>query len=328
MDSLRSLLNTPANRPAMVEKAAGYGADALILDLEDSVPIAEKAEARLVAREALGRSATHRLVQYVRVNGAASGLLWDDLDAIVAPGLRGIQLPKVDDPSEILDVDARLSELEAARGLPVGGIELLVSLESARGVFFAYEILGAAARVGSVMLGTAEDGDLQGDLGYLTTGDDRELAYLRAKVILAARVVGLTNPIDGVYARVRDLDGLEATARRARELGYRGKKLVHPAQIEVVHRVFTPTPAELDHAHRVIETFEAALRRGEATAVVDDRMVDYAMVETARRLLARARGAPTTTTTVATTPRATVRRPSERADPARPQPTERGGDRP
>jgi citrate lyase subunit beta/citryl-CoA lyase len=288
MDALRSLLNTPANRPAMVEKAAGYGADALILDLEDAVPLAEKAEARLIARDALGRSATHGLVQYVRVNGSATGLLADDLDAIVAPGLRGIQLPKVGGPAEIADVDARLAALETARGLPVGGIELLVSLESARGVFFAYEILAAAARVGSVMLGTAQDGDLQGDLGYLTTGDDRELAYLRASVILAARVVGITNPIDGVYASVRDLDGLEATARRARELGFRGKKLIHPAQIEVVHRVFSPTAAELDHAERVIETFAAALARGEATAVVDDRMIDYAMVETARRLLARA----------------------------------------
>jgi citrate lyase subunit beta/citryl-CoA lyase len=287
MDALRSLLNTPANRPATVEKAAGYGADALILDLEDSVPVAEKAEARLVAREALGRSLSHGLIQYVRVNAAGSGLLADDLEAIVEPGLRGIQLPKVDDPGEILDVDARLATLEAARGLPVGGIELLVSLESARGVFFAHEILGAAARVGSVMLGTAEDGDLQGDLGYLTTGDDRELAYLRAKVLLAARVVGLTNPIDGVFARVRDPDGFEATARRARELGYRGKKLIHPAQIEIAHRVFTPTAAELDRAHRTIETFEAALQRGEATAVVDGRMVDYAMVETARRLIDR-----------------------------------------
>jgi citrate lyase subunit beta/citryl-CoA lyase len=288
MDALRSLLNTPANRPAMVEKAAGYGADALILDLEDSVPLAEKAEARLIAREALGRSATSGLVTYIRVNAADSGLLADDLDAIVAPGLCGIQLPKVADPSEITDVDTRLSALEAARGLPVGGIELLVSLESARGVFFAYEILAAAARVGSVMLGTAEDGDLQGDMGYLTTDDDRQLAYLRARVILAARVVGLTNPIDGVFARVRDLDGLEATARRAREFGYRGKKLIHPAQIEVVHRVFTPTPAELDHAERVIATLEAALLRGEATAVVDGAMVDYAMAETARRLLERA----------------------------------------
>jgi citrate lyase beta subunit len=287
MDALRSLLNTPANRPAMVEKAAGYGADALILDLEDAVPLAEKADARLIAREALGRSTAHELVQYVRVNGTTSGLLADDLEAIVAPGLRGIQVPKVDGPADVLEVDRQLTALETARGLPIGGIELLVSLESSRGVFFAYEILGAAPRVGSVMLGTAQDGDLQGDVGYLTTGDDRELAYLRARVILAARVVGITNPIDGVYASIRDLDGLEATARRARELGFRGKKLIHPAQIDIVHRVFSPTAAELDHAHRVIETFEAALGRGEATAVVDDRMIDYAMVETARRLLAR-----------------------------------------
>jgi citrate lyase subunit beta/citryl-CoA lyase len=287
MEALRSLLNTPANRPAMVDKAAGYGADALILDLEDSVPVAEKAEARLIAREALGRSATDGVVRYVRVNAATTGLQDADLEAIVVPGLRGIQIPKVDGPAEIVAIDRRLAELERAQGLAVGAVELLVSLESARGVFYAHEILGAASRVGSVMLGTAEDGDLQGDLGYLTTGDDRELVYLRSRVILAARVVGLTNPIDGVYARVRDLDGLAATAQRARELGFRGKKLIHPAQIDVVHRIFSPTAAELDRARLVIETFDAALADGRASAEVDGRMIDYAMVETARRLLAR-----------------------------------------
>jgi citrate lyase subunit beta/citryl-CoA lyase len=188
----------------------------------------------------------------------------------------------------IRSLDRDLARLEREGGLAVGSVEILVSLESARGVQFAYEILTAAQRVGSVMVGTAQDADLQGDVGYITTAEGLETLYIRSKVVLAARAAGITNPIDGVYANHRDAAGLEAAARRARELGYRGKKLIHPAQIEVVHRVFTPTAQELDHHRRVLDAFEAAAADGRATTVVDGRMVDVAMADTARRVLERA----------------------------------------
>jgi citrate lyase subunit beta/citryl-CoA lyase len=284
--ALRSLLNTPASRPDLVEKAFGYGADAVILDLEDAVPLDQKSEARAVARDAIAVRRGEPI--YVRINSLRSGLAEDDLEAVAVTGLEGIQLPKVDDAETVRVVDRLISELELARNLPLGSIELLVSLESARGIFAAHEILTAVDRVGSVMIGTAEHGDLHGDMGYVVTPGEEETLYLRSRVLLAARVAGITNPIDGVYADFRNLDGLEATARRARMLGYRGKKVIHPAQVPVVNRVFSPTAAELDFYRRVIEVFEAALERGEATAVVDGRMIDYAMAETARRALARA----------------------------------------
>jgi citrate lyase subunit beta/citryl-CoA lyase len=284
--ALRSLLNTPASRPDLVEKAFGYGADAVILDLEDAVPLDQKSEARAVARDAIAVRRGEPI--YVRINSLSTGLAEDDLEAVAVTGLEGIQLPKVDDAETVRVVDRLLSELELARNLPLGSIELLVSLESARGIFAAHEILTAVDRVGSVMIGTAEHGDLHGDMGYVVTPGEEETLYLRSRVLLAARVAGITNPIDGVYADFRNLDGLEATARRARMLGYRGKKVIHPAQVPVVNRVFSPTAAELDFYRRVIEVFETALERGEATAVVDGRMIDYAMAETARRALARA----------------------------------------
>lgn len=293
MRPLRSLLSTPANRPTMIDKAAGFGADAIILDLEDSVPIAEKGTARDLARDAVGRLAGQGVVTYVRVNGLESGMLEADLEAIVGPGLEGIQLPKVDTPDTIWRVDRLLGELEVSRGVTPGAVELFVSLESARGVFFAYEILSASPRVGSVMIGTAENADLQGDLGFLSSESEEALQYLRSRVLLAARVAGLTNPVDGVYADYRNLAGLEASARRARRVGYRGKKVIHPAQIEIVNRVFSPTSEELDFHRRVIETFDEALTRGEATAAVDGRMIDYAVAETARRILHRAGEAST-----------------------------------
>lgn len=290
MKPLRSLLNVPGDRPEMLAKAPGYGADALILDLEDAVSTGRKAEARRLVREAIDgwSGAPAAPVTYVRVNALETGLLEEDLATIVGPGVEGIQLPKVHDVATLVAVDRLLAEREAAAGIPVGAIEVLVSLESARGVLFAFEILSAVPRVGSVMVGTAQDADLQGDVGFVTTDEGLESLYIRSKVVLAARAAGIANPIDGVFADHRDSVGLERAARRARELGYRGKKLIHPAQIEVVHRVFSPTAGELEHHRRVLEAFESAVAAGRGTAVVDGRMVDIAMAETARRILDRA----------------------------------------
>jgi citrate lyase subunit beta/citryl-CoA lyase len=286
---LRSLLNVPGNRPEMLRKAPDYRADALILDLEDAVPEDHKPDARDLVSGTLAAwvAAGEPPVTYVRVNGLETGHLEADLDAIVQPGLEGIQLPKAHDADTVRRVDAELTRLEQERGLPFP-VEILVSLESARGVLFAWEVLTAAARVGSVMVGTAQDADLQGDVGYLATPEGLETLHIRSHVILAARAAGITNPIDGVYADYRDAAGLELAARRARELGYRGKKLIHPAQIDVVNRVFTPTARELDVHRRVLEAFDAAVADGRATAVVDGRMIDVAMADTARRVLAQA----------------------------------------
>jgi citrate lyase subunit beta / citryl-CoA lyase len=288
MRPLRSLLNVPGNRPEMIDKAPGFGADALILDLEDAVPLDRKTEGRETVAGATAHWAGTGPVTYVRVNALESGLLEDDLMAIVGRGLEGIQLPKVHDVETIHHVDGLLAELERERGLPQGGIEILVSLESARGVLSAFQILTAAPRVGSVMVGTAQDADLQGDVGYVTTPAGLETLYIRSQVILAARAAGIDNPIDGVYADHRDLEGFELAARRARALGYRGKKLIHPAQIEIAHRVFTPTEDELELYRRILDAFDVAVADGRATAVLDGRMIDIAMAETARRALERA----------------------------------------
>ena len=293
MIPFRSLLNVPGDRPDMIAKAPGYGADALILDLEDAVAADAKAAARATVADTLAAWASEGRTAWVRVNGLETPWLDDDLTAIVGPGLAGIQLPKVHGPDIVREVDAQIRRLERERGLGDDRIALLVSLESARGVHLAFDILSAASRIFSVMVGTAQDADLQGDVGYVTTDDGLETLYIRSSVLLAARAAGVPHPIDGVYADHRDPAGLERVARRARELGYRGKKLIHPGQIAVVHRVFTPTPAELDHYRRVIDAFDAALAEGRATAVADGRMVDVAMAETARRVLAEAGALPT-----------------------------------
>jgi len=292
MSGPRSLLIMPANREDMLTKAPTYGADALIFDLEDSVPVAEKPKARTLAREFIGRHKAENRI-YVRVNGLQTGLLEDDLEAIVVDGLAGIRLPKAESADAMRTVDLLLGDVEAERGLATGSIEISPSLESAKGVWFAYDILSASPRIRSVTAGTAQDGDLQTDLGYSWTAEGDEVLYLRSRILLAARAAGVEHVLDGSYANVRDPDGLRICCEAARKLGYRGKSAIHPNQIETINRVFMPTAQEIDYYRRVIEAFEAAVARGSAATTVDGKLVDYAMVGMAKRVIAWAEGMKT-----------------------------------
>jgi len=285
MSGPRSLLTVPANRADMLAKAPSYGADALILDLEDSVPVAEKARARELARESIGKLKAANTL-YVRVNALATGMLQDDLEAIVVDGLAGVKHPKAESAETIRTVDAMLTELERKRGLPQGAIGIELGIESAKGVWFVYEVASASPRVRSVMVGTAQDGDLQTDLGYTWTAEGNEVLYVRSRVLLAARAAGVEHLLDGAYSNVRDPEGLRLCCEAARRLGYRGKSVIHPNQIETVNRVFTPTAQEIDYYRRVIEAFDAAVARGSAATTVDGKLVDYAMVGMAKRVLA------------------------------------------
>jgi citrate lyase subunit beta / citryl-CoA lyase len=285
MRMLRSLLNVPGNRLDMLEKASGYGADALIVDLEDAVPAAHKAETRVIAGDYVDTLARRGSTVLVRVNGPDTGLLEDDMAAVVRPSLTAVQVPKVHSPADVLRVDTVLARLEQEARMTPGHVELLISLESAAAIYFAYDILSAAARTGCVMVAAAQHGDLQGDLGFVSTKTEEELLYIRSAVLVAARAAGVPYPIDGVYADVRDIDGFAASCRRARQIGYRGKKVIHPRQVGVANEIFSTTPQELDHYERILDAMDLAEREGRATAVVDGQMVDIAMAETARRAL-------------------------------------------
>lgn len=289
MSGPRSLLTVPANRADMLAKAPSYGADALILDLEDSVPIAEKPRARELAREFIEQHHTQNTL-YVRVNAFETGLLEDDIEAVVVSGLTGIKHPKAESAETIRTVDALLTDIERKRELPPGSIGIEIGLESAKGVWFAYEILSASTRIHSVMVGTAQDGDLQTDLGYTWTAEGNEVLYVRSRVLLAARAAGIEHVLDGAYSNVRDPEGLRICCEAARKLGYRGKSLIHPNQIEMVNRIFMPTAQEVGYYRRVIEAFDAAVARGSAATTVDGKLVDYAMVGMAKRVIAWAEG--------------------------------------
>ena len=291
MSGPRSIMTVPANRADMLAKAPSYGADALIFDLEDSVPVADKPKARSLAAEFIGK---HKAVTsvYVRVNSLETGMTADDIDAVAVAGLTGIKLPKAESADMIKTVDAMLGEAERKRGLPERAIGIDVGLESARGIWFAHEILSTSPRVHSVMIGTAQDGDLQTDLGYTWTAEGNEILYARSRMLLAARAAGIEHVLDGAYSNVRDSEGLRICCEAARKLGYRGKSVIHPNQIETINRIFAPTAQEVDYYRRVIAAFDAAVARGSAATTVDGKLVDYAMVGMAKRVLAWADNLP------------------------------------
>jgi citrate lyase subunit beta / citryl-CoA lyase len=284
MPLARSFLYVPANREKFLEKAIGLPSDAFIFDLEDSVPPAEKVNARAGVQEYAPKIEDNRV--WVRVNGIETGLAQADLDAVIGvTGLAGLFLPKVETRAEVLRWDAMIAALEAERGVEAGAIKLVLSIESALGVLNAYDMSIAAKRVVSLTFGGAQDGDLNTDLGCAWSIDGPEMLHARSHTLLAARAARFDTPLDGVFADVRDADGFERDTALSRRLGYRGRKLIHPGQIEPCNRLYQPSAAELDYYARVLEAFDQAVKQGSASTTVDGRMIDVAMANAARRVL-------------------------------------------
>jgi citrate lyase subunit beta / citryl-CoA lyase len=284
MPLARSFLYVPANREKFLEKAIGLPSDAFIFDLEDSVPPAEKANARAGVREYAPRIADNRV--WVRVNGLDTGYADADLDAVIGvEGLAGLFLPKVETRAEVLRWNDMIAGLEDARGLTAGSIRLVLSIESALGVLNAYDMSIATPRAASLTFGGAQDGDLNTDLGCAWSIDGPEMLHARSHTLLAARAARFDAPLDGVFANVRDPDGFERDTALSRRLGYRGRKLIHPSQIEPCNRLYRPSEAELDYYARVLEAFDQAVKEGSASTTVDGRMIDVAMANAARRAL-------------------------------------------
>ena len=280
----RSILFIPGNRERMLAKGPTTGADALLLDLEDAVPAAAKDEARAIVRDHVPRMGGVPVL--VRVNAASTGLTRADLEAVVVPGLAGVFLPKVGSPAEVREVAGWLDELEGSAGLEQGSLDLVCMLETASGVRLGYEIATASPRVGSLCYSGGQNGDLQTDLGCDWSLEGTEMLYARSKIVLDARAAGIEYPIEGVYVEVRNLDGLIADTMLSKRLGYKGRAIIHPSHVEPVNRIYTPAQAEVDYYRGLLETFDAALADGRGSVTYEGKMIDYAMAERARRVLA------------------------------------------
>lgn len=283
----RSFLFVPGNHGRKLAKAFDAGADAVIVDLEDAVAISEKEATRAVVVEALRRP--RPCPAYVRVNAMDTPFCHADLAAVAGPWLDGIVLPKVSGAWQVRAVDWLLSALERDSGLGPGRIDLMPIIETGEGLGRIDEIAAAKGRMRRLVFGA---GDFTLDMGMRWTLDEQELDPYRARLLLASRAAGLEPPIDTVWVELAETAALEASAAKAARMGFQGKLCIHPAQIPIVHRHFTPTEQEVARARRILAAFAEAEARGSASIRVDGGFVDYPIVEKARRVLALAERVP------------------------------------
>ena len=284
MNDYRSFLFAPASSARKMEKALAGESDAVILDLEDSVAVAEKEPARRAVAALLG-SARSKPV-YVRINGTTTEHCFPDLLEIAPGRPDGVILPKTESAAELAPVDWTIGQIETMRRCPLRGIEIVPIVETARGLTAVDDIARASPRVRRIAFGAV---DLALDMGLDLRDEAGALLAPRFAIARASRAAGLNGPLDTAWVDIPDLSGLWQSAERARAMGYRGKCCIHPSQIGVVNAVFTPDGEQLAAAGRVVDAFESAEASGVAAISVDGRMIDYPVVEAARPLLADAK---------------------------------------
>lgn len=285
MRPYRSMLFVPGNRPDWMEKAVGYGADALILDLEDSVPAQEKVAARPLVKAGIKALKAKGQACNVRVNGWATGLTFDDFEAVLCPELDGVSLPKVETVADMQELDTLLTHLEKRLGIPVGRVETPLILETAKAMRNAYEIAIACPRIRSMTLAAGPGGDAARAIGYIWSKEGKETLFLRSKAVLDARAAGIQYPMISSWWNIKDLEGLEKDALLNRQLGFRGQVVIHPSHVSIVNKVFTPSTEEISYFKGLIQAMEEAQKKGIAAVTYQGDMVDEAMVKTAQEFL-------------------------------------------
>lgn len=283
MKPIRTALFAPGNRPDRAEKALGLDADAVIIDLEDAVPIAEKEKTRPLVRELLDKHPGKRI--YVRINAVGTPYCKEDLEAVVCKNLVGILLPMVESPEDILELDRLLTPLEKKADIKVGALEIHSICETAKGLEEIYAIASAKPENHSVTLVGFGAADYTLDLGINMTHEAKELDYPRSRIPVASRAAGIMPPLDTPWmVDLRDIDGLVADAKKAKAYGFQGKTVIHPNQIQPCNEIFSPTAEEVAYARKVIEAFEEAEREGKAAIQLEGKFIDYPIVKRARRI--------------------------------------------
>ena len=265
----------------MLQKALGFSPDVFVPDLEDSVPTDEKANARAVAASFLAKLSDTGSLVIPRVNSLDTGLLEQDLAAIITPKIYGLSIGKVQTVQEIAEICGLIEPLEQKAGLAAGRLKLIPWIESAKAIVNAYEICSSSKRIIAVAFGAE---DFTNDMGIERTDDDSEIAYARSAVCIAARAADVV-ALDTPYFGFRDTDGLQRDANTAKKQGFKGKFAIHPAQIDIINATFSPSPQEVEHAKRVLAAFEAAEHQGRGSTSLNGKVIDVPVVKRARAIL-------------------------------------------
>jgi citrate lyase subunit beta / citryl-CoA lyase len=270
-------LYTPGNRRDFVEKAAKYNPDAIIVDLEDSVAIDVKEKVRWEVAEYIPKLGIQCIV---RVNSEPE-YLEEDLKAVVSRHIYGVILPKADSVQLIRTVDDILTGLEKERNLPANSMKLLLLIETALCVVKCFEVATAAPRVDTVIVGSAQDADLQRDLKSDWSIEGTEMLYARSKVLCDARAAGLKYVLDGAFSDIKNDENLRKDCILSKRLGYDGRTLIHPKQLAIAREVYLPSPQEVEYYTRLVAAFKESEAKGVGAVSFEGKLVDYAMYKKA-----------------------------------------------
>ena len=283
MKPIRTMLFVPGSKSNWFTKIATYGSDTIILDLEDSVPVNLKYDARNHVSQAIAPLTEQNQRIYVRINRGPYGFDIDDLEAVIQPKLEGIVLPKINGPEDVDTITSLVAEIEYKKNIEVGSTKFIATLETARSIYLAYEI-AIKERVVALAGVSPANGDVARSVGYQWTSEGLERLYIRSKVVLAARAANII-PIGGLWQDIHDLDGLRTATKFNRQLGFSGEMIVHPSHVSIVNEVYSPTEQEIAHYKGMIETFENALKTGAGAVLYEGEHIDYAHVNTAKQML-------------------------------------------
>jgi citrate lyase subunit beta/citryl-CoA lyase len=287
MKPIRSFLFVPGSRESWLDKVAGAGADALILDLEDSVPLDAKVLAReLVASRIAALAAAGQRV-YVRINRSPFMYSMEDLLAVARPGLEGIVLSKPNGAEDVDMAAMMVAEAELRNGLAAGSVGLVPTLETARSIQFAHDI-ALRPRVTAIACAAARNGDVARSVGFQWTREGLESLHFKSAAVVAARAAGKM-PLTGLWQEVHDIEGLKQAAAANRRLGFVGEMLLHPSNVAPVNAIYSPSDEDVAYYRGMIDAFDRAQGEGRAAVIYDGEHIDYAHVKTAREIVEQAR---------------------------------------
>jgi citrate lyase subunit beta / citryl-CoA lyase len=277
----RSMLYVPGSNPGMIRDANIYGADSIMFDLEDSVSLNEKDSARQLVYEALKTIDYGRTEILVRVNGLDTPFGRDDFEAIVRSKPDAIRLPKTETPEDVEEADELITRIEREAGMEYGTIKLMAAVESALGVINAYKIATASKRLIGIAIGAE---DFVTNLKTTRSKEGIELLTARSQILFAARAAGI-DALDTVFSDVDDEEGFTQEVKLIKQLGFDGKSLINPRQINIVHNIYSPTEAEIKKSFAVIAAAKEAEQKGSGVISLNGKMIDKPIVERAYRVL-------------------------------------------
>ena len=285
----RSMLFVPGNNPGMIRDAHIYGSDSIMFDLEDSVSINEKDAARYLVYKALTSLKYGKKELVVRINALDTRLGIDDLEAIVRAQPHVIRLPKTETAQDVIDCEREIERIEREIGMPVGTTGMMAAIESAKGVLNAYDIARSSKSLIGIALGAEA---YVTDLKTTRSPEGIELLFARSMIVNAARAAGIA-ALDTVYSDVNNEEGFRAEAELIKKLGFDGKSVINPRQIQPLHDVFNPSEKDIAKALAIMEAIKEAESRGSGVISLNGKMIDKPVVERARYMLERAEAAAT-----------------------------------